>query len=240
MSPQRIAAVTVPHVAVSTRRGTRDHNADATAIRITSDLAVAAIVDGIGNSTKVAHAAQLAADVTARIAARYGGLAGILTAGALLADDDPDGPEPDAVALVAVADPDSTVIHWIGDCRAYGLTGGILRQYTTDHTVGQQLRVNGLPADVAEDHDNWVRTTLSRAVVATVYEVVIPAERLVVLTTDGVHDSITGTELTALVLRHQNDLQTLADTITGAVQPDSDGYRDDATVIALAPAGPHP
>jgi PPM family protein phosphatase len=225
--------VTTPHIAVSTLRGTRDYNADANAVRIHGDLAVAAIVDGIGNSPKGAATAQLAADVIARISARYGGLAGILTAGALVADDGPDDdPEPDAVALVAVSDPDSTLVHWVGDCRAYRLTDGVLQQYTTDHTIGQQLRVNGVPVEVAEQHDNWVRTTLSHAVVATVYEAVIPAG-LVLLTTDGVHAALTESNLAALVRNHEHDPKALVDAITSAVDQNEDGYRDDATAIAL-------
>lgn len=225
-----------PHVAVSTRRGTREHNADAVAVRTDdTDLTVAVVVDGIGNSAKVAATAQLCADVAARIAARYGGLAGILTAGALLAaPGSDDGPEPDAVALVAVSDSDGTVVHWVGDCRAYGFADKALHRYTTDHTVGQQLRVNGVPVELAKHHDNWVRTTLSHAVVATVYEVVLPPG-LVLLTTDGVHDALTEDDLTALVRTHEHDPQALADAITTAVPTDGDGYRDDATVIVLTP-----
>lgn len=221
-------------VAVSTRRGTRDHNADAAVVRTTdTGLTVAAIVDGIGNSEQVAATARLCAQVAARIAGRYGGLAGILTAGALLADPGPgDEPEPDAVALVAVSDPDGTVVSWVGDCRAYGLVDGTLRRYTTDHTVGQQLRVNGVPVDLAVAHDNWVRTTLSRAVVATVYEVTIPPG-LVLLTTDGVHGALTDAELAALVHAHEDDPRALVDAVTAAVPMDEDGYRDDTTAIAL-------
>jgi PPM family protein phosphatase len=225
-----------PQVAVATRQGTRDFNADATAVRAAdTDCTVAVIVDGIGSSPAVAATAQLCAEVAARIAARYGGLAGILTAGALVTDDGPDDdPEPDAVALVAVNSPDGTVVNWVGDCRAYGLIDGVLRRYTTDHTIGQQLRANGVPVELAEQHDNWIRTSLSHAVVATVYEVTIPAG-LILLTTDGVHDALTDADLETLVQAHQDDPQALVNALTAAVQPDGDDYRDDATAIALAP-----
>ncbi len=225
-----------PQVALSTRRGTRAYNADAAAVRATdADRTVAAVVDGIGNSAKVASTAQLCADVAARIAAQYGGLAGILTAGALVTDPGTDDePEPDAVALVAVNDPTGTVISWVGDCRAYGFLDGALRRYTTDHTVGQQLRVNGVPVEVAEQHDNWVRTSLSHAVVATVYEVTIPPG-LILLTTDGVHGALTDSDLTALIRTHEQQPQALADAITATVQSDEDGYRDDATAIVITP-----
>ncbi|WP_239382719.1 PP2C family serine/threonine-protein phosphatase, partial [Frankia sp. CIT1] len=188
-----------------------------------------------------AATAMLCAQVTARIAARYGGLAGILTAGAMIADPGADD-EPDAVALVAVSDTnstvgdlDGTVVSWVGDCRAYGLIDGVLHQYTTDHTVGQQLCANGVPVELAEQHNNWVRTSLRHATVATVYEVVIPPG-LVLLTTDGVHSALTDTDLEAIVRAHEHDPQALADAITAAVGTDGDGYRDDATAIVLIPS----
>jgi len=49
---------------------------------------------------------------------------------------------------------------------------------------------------------NWIRTTLSRAVVATVYEIAIPPGDLVLLTSDGVHDQTPHDVLAALVGQH--------------------------------------
>ncbi|MGW6540127.1 hypothetical protein ACWGBV_12990 [Streptomyces sp. NPDC055051] len=39
-----------------------------------------------------------------------------------------------------------------------------------DHTGGERLRQNSAPWDLAEDHDNRVRTSLGDATAATVYE----------------------------------------------------------------------
>ena len=103
--------------------------------------------------------------------------------------------------------------------------------------MGQQLRVNGAPLDLAEAHDNWIRTSLGRAVVATVYQVTIPSDALVLLTSDGVHDALTRDELATLVRAHGDDPQVMADAIVAAVVEDDDGYRDDATVVVVPPSG---
>ncbi|MBB4917406.1 PP2C family protein-serine/threonine phosphatase [Streptosporangium saharense] len=220
--------------ATATRRGVRPYNCDAALMWRADDRTVAVVVDGIGNSAEVAANSALLADVAARVAADRGGMAGLLSASGLLNAPADDREDPDAVAVLAVAHPDVAVIHWIGDARAYGWDGVELRQYTTDHTVGEQLRRNGVALDLAADHDNWVRTTVGRATVATVYEAQIPSEQLVLLTSDGVHDQMSHQELTALVREHHADPQRLADALVDAARPDETGYRDDATAVVLS------
>jgi PPM family protein phosphatase len=223
-------------VATASRQGTREHNADAAAGFSSADGRTAAVVvDGIGNSPTVAAIASVLAQVATRVGAQRGALAGMLSAAALIADPGA-GPEaePAAVAVLAVAEPGgATAIAWVGDCRASGWDGAELRRYSTDHTVGQQLRINGTPLELATEHDNWVRSTLASAVVATVYEVEIAAGELVVLTSDGVHDQLPHAELTALVDRHAHDPVVLADAIVAAVREDAESYRDDATAAVL-------
>ncbi|GAA0445141.1 hypothetical protein Acor_80550 [Acrocarpospora corrugata] len=165
-----------------------------------------------------------------------GALAGLLTAALLVADPGADDGTPDAVAVVAVTGPDAeTVVAWVGDCRAYAFDGQALRQYTTDHTVGQQLRQSGgIPLEVAESHDHWLRVSLSRATPATAYEVVLPAGELVLLTSDGVHDQVAHAVLEALVRDHHADPQALADALVAAAEADEGGTRDDATAVILA------
>ena len=182
----------------------------------------------------MAECSRLLAQVAARVGVRRGVLAGLLAAAELVADGDPDGEN--AVAVLAVTRPGKTTrIAWVGDARAYGWDGTRLRRYTTDHTVGQQLRVNGVPVELAEQHDNWIRTSLGCAVVATVYTVEIPAGELVVLTSDGVHDALAPDVLEALIRDHADDPQALTDTLVGAVVEDDDGDRDDATAVVVAP-----
>ena len=217
----------------ATRKGTRQYNADAAAVHTAGVTTAAAVVDGIGNSPEIAACSLLLAEVAARVGARRGSLVGILAAAELVADRDAAAVEPDAVAVLAVAVPEHTGVAWVGDCRAWGWDGATLTQWTTDHTVGQQLRVNGAPLDLAEAHDNWIRTSLGRAVVATVYQVTIPSDALVLLTSDGVHDALTRDELATLVRAHGDDPQVMADAIVAAVVEDDDGYRDDATVVVI-------
>ena len=168
----------------------------------------------------------------ARVGAQRGPLAGILSAG-LLVSDPAEKADGVAVAAVAYPDGDPVEVAWVGDCRAYGWTGTVLRRYTTDHTVGEQLRRNGAPWELAAEHDNWVQTSLAHATVATVYQVQVDTP-LVLLTSDGVHDQIDHDTLTALVAQHADgDLQTLANAVVAAVT-DREDYRDDATIVVLA------
>lgn len=223
--------------ACATRQGSADPNCDQAAA-YTSALGVtaAALVDGTGHSPAIAEAMHLVAHTAARIGAQRGTLAGLLSGAALVADRGPHRTGPTGVAVLAVAYPDVTEIAWIGDARAYGWDGTQLTLYTTDHTVGQQLRRNGAPWELAEQHDNWLTTSLAHATVATVYQVQIPAGHTVILTSDGIHDTVPHRELAGLVEDHAHDPQTLAVVLTGAAATDPDGERDDATAVILAPA----
>ncbi|MFC4006571.1 hypothetical protein ACFOY2_05020 [Nonomuraea purpurea] len=223
----------------ATRRGSRLYNADGAAIHRVpdTDVVAAAIVDGIGNNPEVAAFSALAAEVAARVGARRTATIGILAAAELVAAPAATAIEPDGVAVVAVAEPgEETAIAWTGDARAYGWDGETLTQRSTDHTVGQYLRVNGVPVEVAKEHDNWVRTSLGRCSIATVHSCEI-GDPLVLLTSDGVHDQVEHAELEALVRAHQDVPQDLADAIVAAARADDDGYRDDATVVVISRAG---
>lgn len=223
---------------VATREGTALDNADSARVYVLADGTVgAAVVDGIGHGPHTSRTAPLLAEVAARIGAQRGPLVGLLTAGQLVADRGADGEEANAVAVAAVRHPDEedTVIAWVGDCRAYGWDGTALARYTDDHTVGAQLRANGVALELAREHDNWLKTALSRATVGTVYSVTIP-DVVVLLTSDGVHDQIEHAVLETLVREHAGDPQALAGALVAAAQPNADGYRDDATAIVIAVA----
>jgi serine/threonine protein phosphatase PrpC len=148
-----------------------------------------AVVDGIGHSPRIAAVARLLAAVTARVSARRGCLAGLLTATELVADPGVgDEPEPDAVVVVAVAEPSDDLIRvaWVGDCRAYALTDGRLRLCTVDHNLAEQLTMCGYSGEITKQAAQWVRTTVATAAVATVGEAWTDGP-LVMLTSDGVH-----------------------------------------------------
>lgn len=220
----------------ASREGTAEDNADAAKVYALADGTVgAAVIDGIGHGPHTSTTAPLLAEVAARIAARRGPLAGLLTASELIADPGIDGKEADAVAVAARVRPDDdvVVVNWTGDARAYGWDGLRLNLYTDDHTVGQQLRANGVALDIAREHDNWLRTSLARASIGTVYTAGI-RDRLVILASDGVHDQVDIGVMEDLVREHASDPQALADALVAAAQEDDDGYRDDATVVVLA------
>lgn len=224
-------------IGLSTRPGTAGPSGDAAVVHTLADqTTAAAVVDGIGHSERVSSVARVLAEVAARVTARRGALAGLLSAGELVADPGAEEePEPDAVAVAAVTVPgdDTTRIAWVGDARAWGWDGTRLHQYSTDQTMGQFLRVHGdVPAEIAEHHDAWVRASLATAVVATVREAEIP-DRLVLLTTDGIHDTVGHAEFEALVRAHEDHPQALTDALTAAAREGRNGERDDATAIAL-------
>ncbi|MEQ4610666.1 SpoIIE family protein phosphatase [Streptomyces cavourensis] len=224
---------------LATREGTAEDNADAARVYVLADGTVgAAVIDGIGHGPHTAATTPLLAEVAARIAARRDPLAGLLTASELIADEGADGEEADAVAVAVRARPDDdiAIVTWTGDSRAYGWNGQRLNLYTDDHTVGAQLRANGVSLKIAREHDNWLRTSLARASIGTVYTAGI-RDDLIVLTSDGVHDQMTMDDMVALVREHAQDPQTLADALVATARADESGYRDDATVVVIAVTG---
>lgn len=232
--------LTVPLAATATasRRGVRPHNCDAHATHTGSDGTTAvAVVDGIGNSPQVAEMARTLATVIAHLAVRVGVRAALLTAGQVVADRGLADTTPDAVAVVAVSRAGRpTDIGWCGDALIYGFDGHRLTRYSTPATVGEQLRANGAPWEIAADHDNWVTATLGTATVGTVYAAEISGDQLVLLCSDGVPDGLPAGRLEELVADHADDITTLAQAVVTATGPDADGYRDDATLAVLEPA----
>ncbi len=224
---------------LATREGTAEDNADAAKVYVLADGTVgAAVIDGIGHGPHTSRTAPLLAETAARVAARRGPLGGLLAASELIADEGADGEEADAVAVAVRVRPDDDIatVTWTGDSRAYGWNGERLELYTDDHTVGKQLRANGVSLDIARGHDNWLRTSLARATIGTVYTAGIRDE-LIILTSDGVHDQMPADTLEDLVRKHQGAPQALANALVAAAQPDEDGYRDDATAVVVSVAG---
>ncbi|MEE1735958.1 hypothetical protein PUR49_05440 [Streptomyces sp. BE147] len=231
-----MTTTTAAATAIATREGTGGINADGARVyESSSGVTAAAVIDGIGHAEDTVALIPALAEAAVRTAAARGPLAGLLSAGLLIADRGPTGAGPNAVGAAVVRRPDGQMIAaWAGDVRVYGWDGARLHQYTTDQTIGEQLRGWGIPADVAEFGNHIISVQLARATVATVPEVVIPeTEQLLLVTTDGVHDYTTHDELEDVVRQAHGDLQALADAIVAAAGPDPEGYRDDATVAVL-------
>lgn len=220
---------------LATREGTALDLADAAKVYVLATGTVgAAVIDGIGHGPHTSETVPLLAEVAARISARRGPLAGLLTASELIADRGEDGQEADAVAVAVRvrSDDDVAVVNWTGDARAYGWDGERLELYTDDHTVGKQLRANGVALEIAREHDNWLRTSLARATIGTVYTAGI-RDQLIILTSDGVHDQLPMELFESLVSEHAADPGALATALVAAARENSDGYRDDATAVVI-------
>lgn len=225
-------------VATATRPGTergRTPNCDAVAVAhyATAGTVAAAVVDGKGSSAETAATMAVCAQAAARYAARYGALQGLLDAGRMIADPGRRFAAVDGVAAVVVVRPGAptTVVH-VGRARAYTWDGQ-LHRLTEDHTHGQQLRHQGQTEAEAAAQDHLQRVTLARSSVGTAPSV-LTDDRLVLLTTDGVHDALTHTQMTALVRAHQDQPGVLADAlVTDAARSAPDGRLDDATVAVI-------
>ncbi len=219
--------------ASATRRGVRDHNMDAAALfQASTGVAVAAIVDGIGNDLDGAATMRLLAESAVRIGATKGALAGVLAAAALVEDPGIHPHMPDGVIVLALTVPGRpTHLAWVGDSHAYTWDGAALHQRTDPHTMGAYLRGNGV-SDLAPLHDSWVRVTLSTATVTNVAVTSAPADELVLLLSDGL-DSVPHDELEGLTRKHHDNPEALADALVAAARETEDGYRDDATALVL-------
>jgi len=221
--------------ATATRQGTTaTNNADRAAVFASENgTTAAAVVDLIGHHPNAPQVAFLLAETAARIAAQRGGPSGLLSAGLLVADAGADDePEPDGVAVVAVAEePARTVISWTGDSHAYGWDGQRLHRYTTPHTYGEQLRENGAPWEIAVQHDNWLTTMIGRAVPASIFTAVSP-DPLTILASDGL-DCVPRERLVEIIRGHAADPQALADALVAEPDVDAEGYRDDVTIVVL-------
>ncbi|EGE39595.1 hypothetical protein GTY83_00915 [Streptomyces sp. SID4928] len=223
-------------VATASRQGTQGPIADAVRHYVAADLTTAtAVIDGAGHEADVVAIAPILAEVAVRNAAQYGAVRGVLSAAALVTDRGPDGDGPRAVAAVVVCPPGGeTKAAWSGDCRIYGSNGDRLHQYSTDQTVAAMIHhylklTEPLPF-TAHDH---LRGDLTNATLETVPGVLIPEDELVIITSDGVHDTVPAERIQELAVAHAAEPQRLADALVAAAGPNEFGYRDDATAAVL-------
>lgn len=128
------------------------------------------------------------------------------------------------------------VVSNVGDCRAYLLRGGAIRQVTTDHSwVAEQVRAGLLTADAARAHP-W-RSMVTRAVSGTT-ELVIDIVELelqsgdgLLLCSDGLHGQVTDGEMAALVGQHNGDLPGACRALIDAAN--DNGGPDNITAVLI-------
>lgn len=228
-----MTAMTTITIGIARREGTAGPYADAAAT-YTSDATgrtAVALVDGMGHADDIVRLAPMLAETAARVGAGRGALAGLLSAGLLVADPGPDG----VGVLTVLREDGSAELVWAGDCRAYRWHDGQLHQLTTDHNLAAYLTraargAGNVPVAALAD---FVGVTLGLAVPATAAYVSVPAGGLLILTSDGVHDQVPADGIENLVREHHDDPQALADALVAAAKPVSAEYRDDATAVVL-------
>jgi protein phosphatase len=227
MSTQTL--ITVPWHTAS-RRGSRQINADASAVHHDPDTGRSAFVvaDGVGDTWAAAAAAQLAAGIAARAAVSVGPELAILAAQRILLAEGPD--DGDAVLVVAVPDRYSCDVAWVGDCRAYQSNGRVLEQITVDHTVAEYYRSRAQPVTPRMAHlvTTSVRTVAPDRIGST--HTALAAGRLL-LCSDGVYRTLTGTDIRT-ILDGPEPAEQLVTTALGF------GGRDNCTALVVEHALP--
>jgi serine/threonine protein phosphatase PrpC len=89
---------------------------------------------------------------------------------------------------------------WVGDCRAYTVHNGALRQVTEDHTEGQQMRGWNDPfwSEIANSRDHVVNRSVLRDQPIDSVRVPGPVE-LVMLCTDKVSKVLTAQDIARIL-----------------------------------------
>lgn len=207
---------TQPAWRTASHQGTREVNADAVA----AVNGVVALADGIGDHLSSAHAALHATMAAATVPAMAGPEAALSAAHEAVTTGD-------CVLVVAQPFRGGYRIGWVGDVRAYAWDGTELRQLTKDHTLAQYFR--DLGEDVTPRMEHVVTTSVHTAP-AHRYGTTETSATNLVLTTDGVHKTLTDEAMTT-ILRHASNP---ADALVKAAH--MAGARDNATAVVLTGA----
>lgn len=207
---------TQPSWRTASDQGSREVNADAVA----TAHGVVALADGVGDDLVAARAALVAATAAVGVPAVAGPAAALSAAHEATTTGD-------CVLVVAQPFEDGFRIGWVGDVRAYAWAGGELRQLTKDHTLAQYFRDHG--EEVTPRMEHLVTTSVHTAAPDR-YGLTATSAASLVLTTDGVHRTLTADAM-ATILRHAaNPAQALVAAAHGA------GATDNATAVVLTGA----
>jgi hypothetical protein len=197
-------------------QGAREVNADAVA----AAGGVVALADGVGDNTMAAHAALAAVTAAVGVPAMAGPAAALAAAHDAVTSGD-------CVLVVAQPFGGGYRIGWVGDVRAYAWDGGELRQLTKDHTLAQYFRDHGGDSTPRMAH---VVTTSVHTAPATRYGVTETSATSLVLTSDGIHKTLTHEAMTAILRHAANPAATLVEAAHKA------GASDNATALVLTGA----
>jgi protein phosphatase len=181
---------------------------------------VVALADGVGDSTDAARAALAAVTAAVHVPALAGPIAALSAAHTAVRAGD---------CVLVVAQPYAGGYHigWVGDVRAYAWDGVALWQLTTDHTLAQYVRDRGGRVEPRMEHQV---TTSVRTAAPDDYGLTSTGAPTLLLTTDGVHKTLTHQEMTA-VLRSSADP---AEALVAAAE--AAGTRDNTTAVVLSRA----
>ncbi|NIH81762.1 PP2C family protein-serine/threonine phosphatase [Amycolatopsis viridis] len=221
---------TGPRWGAATARGPRSVNADATAAYTdpTTGEVVFALADGVGDERTAARAARIAAAAAVRVPASQGPAAALAAAQRAVRTE----PGGDCALVVAMPADGGYRLGWVGDVRAYAWDGDSLRQLTRDHTLAQYFRERGQVPTPRMEH--LVTTTVRTARPAEFGAAEAPVPAGLLLTSDGVHKTLTRAAMAELLRLPSNGAH---DLVTAALAA---GGRDNATALMadLAPRLP--
>jgi protein phosphatase len=198
-------------------RGPRTVNADAVA----TYGGVVALADGVGDSADAARAALAAVTAAVRVPAAAGPVAALAAAHQALPA------EGDCVLVVAQPYAGGYHLGWVGDVRAYAWDGADLWQLTRDHTLAQYVRDHGGQVHPRMEH---LVTTSVRTAATTHYGLTATRATNLLLTTDGVHKTLTHASMTDVLRDADNPAEAL---VAAALR---EGTRDNTTAAMLTRA----
>ncbi|MBP2472178.1 protein phosphatase [Crossiella equi] len=215
----------------ATDSGRRMVNADAVAVRPGWDgmAPILALADGVGDTRTAAEAARAAVDAaTATLPAR-GPTEAVLAAQQAVQLLPHTG---DCVLVVAMPFADQLGsgyrIAWVGDARAYRWDGRQLTRLTSDHTVAEYFRRQGMTTAPAMEH--VVTTTVRTARPRDIGLVETRDEAGLLLCSDGVYGRLDPATMTAVVARPAHWGSRAQELVATAVDR---GATDNVTALLL-------
>ncbi|MCI2422481.1 serine/threonine protein phosphatase [Saccharopolyspora sp. K220] len=225
-------------VGTASDRGPRAIQADSVGCNTTPNTVGAvsfAISDGIGDTRDAADTAAKAVS-TAVDHDHDSAAVALIDAAAPVVEDHalaPAGQAGDATLVVVVASTRDCIyrIAWVGDSRAWHHDDTGLTQITRDHTLGQQLRDRGI--DAAPRFDHCLTRALSTVEDKAIGEgrVCAPIGRLI-LTTDGVHKTLSASEIRGIADAFPDPHDCAARLVAHAREC---GSHDNATALVADP-----